>query len=113
MSPFSDWPSGAVATFGAATLAATVALVSVVATLLDGVASRRQGASAAARDQWWARWSFTIEKAMSEHPTDREIGLLLLALLVDIPVSPAEDVHTAIALARAVAAQDEAVGRGP
>lgn len=112
MTFLSDWPPSAAATFAASALAAAVALLSILTTVIDGAVSRRRAATAAVRDQWWTRWSFTIEKAMKDRRPDREIGTLPLQLLVDIPVSPAEDVRTAIALARAVAAQDDAAGRG-
>lgn len=102
MTFFPDWPRSAAATFAAAVLAAAVALVSVVTTVIDGAVSRRRASEAAHREQWWDRWSFTVDRALSVDPAQRRIGSTLLRVLVETPSATSDDRRMANAVAEAL-----------
>jgi hypothetical protein len=104
----STWDPGAVATFYAALVGGIVALASLIATIVDGVASRRKLNELTKREQWWTRWSWTVEKSLSESPAEREMGLVIMDALVDMPWLSEDDEQIALAVSKAVIARNTA-----
>lgn len=104
----STWDPGAVATFYAALVGGAVALISLIATIMDGMASRRKISELTQREQWWTRWSWTVEKSLSESPAEREMGLVIMDALVDMPWLSEDDEQIALAVSRAVIARNTA-----
>ncbi|GAB3406748.1 hypothetical protein GCM10027515_21780 [Schumannella luteola] len=98
----STWPPGALATFIAAVVAGVVAVTSTIATIIDGAASRRRTNELAKRKQWWTRWSFTIEKALSDDPSEREMGMVSMDARSDMPWLSEDDERIGYAISTAI-----------
>ncbi|WP_199220886.1 hypothetical protein [Rathayibacter tanaceti] len=60
-----------------------------------------------AREQSWTRWSWTIEKALSDTPAEREMGLAMMDALSDMPWLTEDDERIALAVAQAVIARNQ------
>lgn len=101
-----DWDPSAIATFWAAVIAGVVGLVAVIVTILDGIATRRVTRAFAAREQSWTRWSWAIEKAVSDSPAEREIGLAMMDALGDMPWLTEDDERIGLAVSGAVLARN-------
>ncbi|WP_435740157.1 hypothetical protein [Clavibacter nebraskensis] len=95
------------ATFWAAVIAGVVGLVAVIVTILDGIATRRVTRAFAAREQSWTRWSWAIEKAVSERPAESEMGLAMLDALGDMPWLTEDDERIGFLVSEAVLARNE------
>ena len=104
------WSAEALATFWAAILASVIGVGSITATALSGSSSRKSIDRLATREQTWTRWSWTIEKALSENAAEREMGLAMMDALVDMPWLSDEDRRIALAIANAVIARNEHEG---
>ncbi|WP_445996674.1 hypothetical protein ACUWEX_14265 [Okibacterium fritillariae] len=104
------WSAGALATFWAAILASIIGVGSITATALSGSSSRKSIDRLATREQTWTRWSWTIEKALSENAAEREMGLAMMDALVDMPWLSDDDRRIALAIANAVIARNEHEG---
>ncbi len=107
MDLFNGWPPGALATFSAAVVAGVVGIVATAATVVDGIVSRRRITELAKREQWWTRWSFTVEKALSDDRAEREMGMVIMDALVDMPWLTEDDERIALAIANAIIARNE------
>ncbi|MGU3411918.1 hypothetical protein ACLBWP_17600 [Microbacterium sp. M1A1_1b] len=59
-------------------LSACAAVAATVVTLREGRAMRRNTEFLAHRDQWWQRWSWVTERALSDQ-ADRRAAAALLA----------------------------------
>lgn len=103
----SGWEDGAVATFIAALIAGVVGLAAIVVTVVDGISTRRVTKNFTAREQSWTRWSWTIEKALSDTPAEREMGLAMMDALSDMPWLTEDDERIALAVAQAVIARNQ------
>lgn len=103
----SGWEDGAVATFVAALIAGVVGLAAIVVTVIDGISTRRVTKNFTAREQSWTRWSWTIEKTLSDTPAEREMGLAMMDALSDMPWLTEDDERIALAVAQAVIARNE------
>ncbi|ONI61024.1 hypothetical protein ALI44B_10945 [Leifsonia sp. ALI-44-B] len=104
------WSAEALATFWAAVLASIIGVGSIAATALSGSSSRKSIDRLTAREQTWTRWSWTIEKALSDNAAEREMGLAMMDALVDMPWLSEEDKRIALAIASAVIARNEYEG---
>lgn len=104
---FAAWPPGAIAVFSAACVAAVVAIVNVATTLIDGNVSRKKINDLVRREQWWTRWSWTIEKSLSKDAHDRFMGQAMMDALVDRPWLTEDDRQMALAIATAIVKRDE------
>lgn len=104
---FEAWPPGAIAVFAAAAMAGFVALVNVVVTLVDGNVSRKKINDLVRREQWWTRWSWTIEKSLSKDAHDRFMGQAMMDALVDRPWLTDDDRQIALAIAKAIVKREE------
>lgn len=51
------------------------------------------------RDQWWQRFSWALEKAISPDHEESELGLQIMIALIDVPWAKEEDNEMAIAVA--------------
>ncbi|MGJ1588084.1 hypothetical protein ACR8AE_13865 [Clavibacter sepedonicus] len=100
------WDPGAVATFWAAVIAGVVGLVAVIVTIADGISTRGVTRAFAAREQSWTRWSWAIEKAVSDSAAEREIGLAMMDALSDMPWLSEDDERIGFALSAAVDARN-------
>lgn len=81
----SEWEDGAVATFIAALIAGIVGLAAIVVTVINGISTRRVTKNFTAREQSWTRWSWTIEKTLSETLAEREMRLAMMNAVSDMP----------------------------
>ncbi|MET3637321.1 MULTISPECIES: hypothetical protein [Curtobacterium] len=66
------WVSAVVALVGAA-----VAAASVVVTVLEGRRMRRNTEFSVHRDLWWQRWTWVVERALSQDPDDHDAAALM------------------------------------
>jgi uncharacterized protein (DUF4213/DUF364 family) len=103
----SGWDDGAVATFAAALVAGLVGLAAIVVTVTDGISTRRVTRNFTSREQSWTRWSWTIEKALSDDPSEREMGLAMMDALSDMPWLTEDDERIALAVAQAVLTRNQ------
>jgi len=97
----SVWDVETTATFVAAVIGAVVAVASIVTTMVEGRATRRRVALDSHRDQWWARWSWIAEKALSQHPAEEQAAMVMLDALTELPWRTRDDMHVALAVSRA------------
>lgn len=104
---FATWPPGAIAAFLAACIAGLVAIANLIATLIDGNVSRKKINDLARREQWWTRWSWTIEKSLSKDAQDRFMGQAMMDALVDQAWLTEDDKRMALAIATAIVKRDE------
>ena len=63
---------------------------------------RHQKAQADARSQWWDRFAWACEKAVSRDPGESEMGLSVLDALIDAPWVRAEDNEMAFAVVNVI-----------
>lgn len=90
-------------TLGAAGVAALAATLAAVLTAVSGWRARQW----TGREQWWTRFSWAIEMAVSTQPTESELGLSVLLSLVDVPWARREDNEMALAVADLVIGRNE------
>ena len=83
------------ATLIAAAIAAVAAITGAVIAGVNASKSRQW----VGRDQWWTRFSWAIEKSISTHPRESELGLSVLIALIDVPWAKVEDNEMALAVA--------------
>jgi len=86
---------GSVAFIGA-TIAAVIALH-------NSRSDRRQKQEAEELTQWWGRFTWACEKAVSKEPGESEMGLSVLSALIDAPWARDEDNEMAIGVANVIA----------
>jgi len=92
--PFLDlaaWPPGAAAVFLAACVSAVVSVVSVGATVADARRSRRRLDAATVREQWWTRWSWTLERCLGRSTDQQRAGAAMMCVLLASPWATRED----------------------
>ncbi|WP_213816414.1 hypothetical protein [Glaciihabitans sp. dw_435] len=94
-------------TLAAAVVAALAAIVGVIVT----GASAAKTQSWVGRDQWWQRFSWATEKAISNDDADSELGLSVLLSLINVPWAKREDNEMAITVARVVKVRRENLDR--
>ncbi|WP_439693502.1 hypothetical protein ACRQ4B_04510 [Curtobacterium sp. SP.BCo] len=63
-------------------LSALVAVASVVVTVLEGRRARRNTEFLGHRDLWWQRWSWVVERAVSDDRRQREAAALMARALM-------------------------------
>lgn len=63
-------------------LSASVAVASVVVTLLEGRLARRNTEFLGHRDTWWQRWSWVVERALSDDDRQRASAALMTHALM-------------------------------
>jgi hypothetical protein len=93
-SPFQGW-----ATLAAALVAAAAAITGAVIGAVNASKSRQW----VGRDQWWTRFSWALDKAISSNPQESELGLSVLIELIDVPWAKDEDNQMALAVADLIA----------
>lgn len=108
---FTSWPTGAVAVFVASCITGGVAIVNIVVTFVDGNFSRAKINELVRREQWWTRWSWTIEKSLSNDPSDRFTGAAMMDALVERPWLTEDDRAMALAIAKAIVRRREEADR--
>lgn len=82
---------GAIATAGAATMAAIVGVGAILTRWVADSRALRQKEIAEGRAEWWRRAEWAIDRACSDNPSQRVAGLLSLTDLADSAlVGPAE-----------------------
>jgi hypothetical protein len=86
-----SWPPGAAAVFLAACVSAVVSVVSVWVTVVEGWRSRRRLDAATVREQWWTRWSWTLEGCLGPDADDRRAGVAMMQVLLALPWATSED----------------------
>lgn len=79
------WTGDAVATVLAATIAAVAAMAGLAVSLHTERRTRDHTRSLTDRDQWWRRFTWAVEKAISTDPAENEVGLATLIHLLDAP----------------------------
>ena len=79
-------------------LSALVAVASVVVTVLEGRRARRNTEFLGHRDHWWQRWSWVVERAMSDDPRRQDAAALMTHALMTRPWVTADDVWVEDAL---------------
>lgn len=85
-------------TLGAAIIAAVAAIVgAIIAGVSAGKTLQWVG-----RDQWWTRFSWSLEKAVSSDPQESELALSVLTALIDVPWAKDEDNEMAVAVANVI-----------
>lgn len=82
-------------TLGAAIVAAVAAIVGAVIAARSATKARDW----VGRDQWWQRFSWALEKAISPDHEESELGLQILIALIDVPWAKEEDNEMAVAVA--------------
>lgn len=95
------------------TLAAAgiAALAATCAAILSAVSSWRSR-QWTGREQWWTRFSWAIEKAVSTEPAESELGLSVLLALIDVRWARREDNEMALAVADLVIGNGAGGGAG-
>lgn len=78
--------------------------MAAIAGAIVGSASAAKGRDWEGRDQWWRRFSWALEKSISNDALESELGLSVLIALIDIPWAKREDNEMAIAVADVVVA---------
>ncbi|GAB3042509.1 hypothetical protein GCM10027052_25710 [Parafrigoribacterium mesophilum] len=78
--------------------AAIAAVAAITAAIISGV-NASKSRQWVGRDQWWTRFSWAIEKAISLNPRESELGLSVLIALIDVPWAKDEDNEMALAVA--------------
>jgi hypothetical protein len=78
-------------------VSATGTAAAVVAAVLGGFNAHRSRVWIG-REQWWARLTWTCEKAVSTVAQESEVGLSTLRALITVPWAPTEDDELAIAV---------------
>ncbi|MFJ3035296.1 hypothetical protein ACIPC2_12895 [Curtobacterium pusillum] len=63
-------------------LSALVAVASVVVTLVEGRRARRNTEFLGHRDHWWQRWSWVVERALSDDERRRDAAALMVDALM-------------------------------
>lgn len=58
------------------------------------------------REQWWTRFSWAMEKAMSAQPREYEMGLGVLIALIGVSWASEEDNEMALAIADMIVSQE-------
>jgi len=105
---FSHWDDAALATFVAALVAGGVALLTLIVTVIVGIVSSSKINNLTRREQWWTRWSWTIEKSLSQHRYEREIGQSMMDALVTRPWVTEDDKVMAKTIAAGIVKMEEA-----
>lgn len=82
-------------TLGAAGIAALTATCAAVLSAVSSWRSRQW----TGREQWWTRFSWAIEKAVSREQAESELGLSVLLALIDVRWARREDNEMALAVA--------------
>jgi hypothetical protein len=72
-------------------LSALVAVASVVVTVVEGRRARRNTESLGHRDHWWQRWSWLVERALSDDPQQRDAAALMAHALMTRPWATEDD----------------------
>lgn len=98
---------------GRFTLAAAViaALAAIVAAIIGAVSANR-AQQWVGREQWWTRFSWSLEKATSSNPDESELGLSVLLALLDAPWAKPEDNEMAFAVAGVIVGTTEETDGG-
>lgn len=78
-------------------VSATGAAAAGVAAVLSGFNAHRSRVWIG-REQWWARFTWACEKAVSTVAQESEVGLSTLRALITAPWAPTEDDELAIAV---------------
>jgi len=73
-------------------------VAAVVAAVLGGFNAHRSRVWIG-REQWWARFTWACEKAVSTVAQESEVGLSTLRALITVPWAPTEDDELVIAVA--------------
>ena len=113
--PFLDlaaWPPGAAAVFLAACVSAVVSVVSVGVTVADARRSRRRLDAATVREQWWTRWSWTLERCLGPDADDRRAGVAMMRVLLALPWATSEDDDIAAVISSEIEHADREHGDG-
>jgi hypothetical protein len=63
-------------------LSALVAVASVVVTVVEGRRARRNTEFLGHRDHWWQRWSWVVERALSDDERGRDAAALMTHALM-------------------------------
>jgi hypothetical protein len=99
--PFLDlasWPPGAAAVFLAACVSAVVSVVSVWVTVVEGRRSRRRLDAATVREQWWTRWSWTLERCLALSADQQRTGAAMMRVLLASPWATRDDEEIALVI---------------
>lgn len=93
---------------GGFTLGAAVvgAIAAITAAVISGV-SASKARQWVGRDQWWTRFSWALEKAVSSDTHESELGLSVLISLIDVPWAKEEDNEMALAVANVILAHSD------
>ncbi|WFR67866.1 hypothetical protein P9139_05585 [Curtobacterium flaccumfaciens] len=63
-------------------LSALVAVASVIVTVIEGRRARRNTERLGHRDHWWQRWSWVVERALSDDERRRRAAALMTHALM-------------------------------
>ncbi len=89
-----EWTTDALATVVAACIAAGSATAAAVVSGINASRIRRF----ARREQWWARFSWAMERAISAEQRENELGLSVLNALIEVPWVTSEDSRMAVVI---------------
>lgn len=90
------------ATLVAAAIAAVAAVTAAVISGLSARANRHVNQQARGREHWWTRFSWAMEKAVSNDPKEVAIGLATIGELLDAEWVTPEDNMMAAGLASTI-----------
>lgn len=84
-------------------LSALVAVASVIITVIEGRRARRNTERLGHRDHWWQRWSWVVERALSDDVRQRDAAALMTRALITRAWATNDDVW----VEQALGAQEE------
>jgi hypothetical protein len=103
--PYADgawWATFATSAGFGGSLAVLGALVAASIAYLNSRNDRRQKKEADDLEQWWGRFSWACERAVSTTPGESELGLEVLNSLIDAPWTRDEDNEMVLEVANAI-----------
>ena len=80
-------------------IASVIAAAAGIAGIIVSAVSAAKAQQWVGRDQWWTRFSWALEKSVSDKPDESELGLSVLLALIDVPWAKSEDNEMALAVA--------------
>jgi hypothetical protein len=117
----SSWTAETITVLIAAVLAAVASTAAAVIAAVAARQSRLQTGRIEAkaderyreytgREQWWTRFSWAMEKAVSERKADAILGMAVISAMLDAPWATVEDNEMALYVARTVGGTAEQEG---
>lgn len=105
-----EWTGQQIATLIAAILAALAAIVGAIITNVNQSRTAEQTRQLVMRDQWWGRFRWAVEAAVSDDARMSELGLSVLLALIGVLWATAEDNEMALAVADLIAPEPATEG---